>query len=83
MTCSEVHIAYKAPTRKVFMRGDLVCNKNMVAIVTHPTSSQGDSFQGIVLWVDEKGCDYPLGSHIVLDSKEFRLFTEKSVLTIK
>ena len=83
MTCSEIHIAYKAPTRKVFTKGDLVCSKNMVVIVTRPTSSCGDSFQGTVLYVDEKMCDYPLGSHIVLDSKEFRLFNEKLVLSTK
>lgn len=48
MTCSEIISAHEAPTRKVFMRGDLVCNKDMVVIVNHPTFPNGDVFHGTI-----------------------------------
>lgn len=83
MTCSEILVAYKAPTRKVFMRGDLVCNKDMVVIVTDPASIGVKDFRGTVLHVDEKRCNMPHGLHTSFDSKDFELFTEKLVLTVK
>lgn len=83
MTCSEIISAHEAPTRKVFMRGDLVCNKDMVVIVNHPTFLNGNVFHGTILYVDEKKCDKPLGLATVLDSRNFNLFTEKLLLTVK
>lgn len=83
MTCSEIIGTYKAPIRKAFTRGDLVCNEYMVVIVTHPTFPKGDSFHGTILYVDEKKCDKPLGLNTVLDSKDFYPFTEKVILSVK
>lgn len=83
MTCSEIINTYKAPTRKVFMRGDLVCNKDMVVIVTHPIFPNGNIFHGTILYVDEKKCDKPLGLSTVLDSRDFYPFTEKLLLTVE
>jgi hypothetical protein len=80
MTRSEIQIAYRSPSRRVYMRGDLVYNELMIVMVTSTVTSD-DKFIGTILHVHSKSDAHQIGLHSTFDAREFEPFTQKLILS--